>query len=236
MARDLPVPIDPVADVRRGIDRLPREWHGSGSVPSAVLDALERHASGVQRSMETGTGRTTLLLSHLSAHHTVFTKDDTGDGDSLQAVRTSPLLNRTNVHFVVGPTQRTVLAHHFDARLELAFLDGPHAYPFPELEYWAVYPHISTGGVLAIDDIQIPTIGNMFQFLRADAMWELLEVVDSTAFFRRTAAALIDPFGEGWTQQDYNRRSRLAHLPLTTRVKRRVRAALTRAASDRSVR
>lgn len=206
------------------IEALPTTWHGSGTVSSAVLRALERHGGRPRRSIETGTGKTTLLLSHLSSAHTVFTKDDAGDGDSLEAVRKSPLLNAGRVEFVLGPTQRTLLAQTFPEPLDLAFLDGPHAYPFPDLEYWAIYPHLGERGLLVIDDIHIRTIANLFRVLRADAMWSLLEVVDNTAFFRRTGAPQIDPFGEGWWLQGYNAKRELSHLPLLERVKQQPRA------------
>lgn len=208
------------ATIRR-IASLPTDWHGSGTVSGAVMAALERHLaahSGITRSVETGTGRTTLLFSHVSRDHTVFTADDTGDGDSLNAVRDSPLLNADNVHFIVGRTQITLRDHHFDAPVQAAFLDGPHAYPFPELEYWAVYPHIDSGGLLVVDDIHIRTVGNMFRFLRADDMWELIEVVDNTAFFRRTDAPTFSPLGDGWSTQGFNRRFSFSHLPVGSRM------------------
>ena len=46
-----------------------------------------------------------------------------------------------------------------------------------------VYPHLDTGAVLIIDDIHIPTIRRMFEFLAEDEMFELIEVVWDTAFF-----------------------------------------------------
>jgi Methyltransferase domain len=207
--------------VRGQIAALPEDWHGAGTVSTRVLDALHRHASArgdLARSAETGTGKTTLLLSNLSRDHTVFTKDDAGDGDSLERVQSSPLLNAETVSFEIGPTQRTLLAYDFDEPIELAYLDGPHAYPFPELEYWALYPHVATGGLLVIDDIQIRTISNLFAFLRADAMWDLVDVVDDTAFFARSSAPALDPFGEGWWRQGINRRFVRRHLPLGERV------------------
>jgi hypothetical protein len=90
--------------------------------------------------------------------------------------------------------------------LQLVLIDGPHGYPFPELEYFYLYPQISEGGLLILDDINIPTIFNLFTFIREDRMFELLEVVETTAFFRRTREDLFDPFGDGWWLQEYNRK------------------------------
>jgi hypothetical protein len=202
-----------VPSINHQIASLPADWHGSGTVSVGVIDALARHlAGGVDRSVETGTGRTTLLFSHLSREHTVFTVDDDQDGGSLRAVRDSPLLNDAVVRFVVGHTQETLRTHHFERPLQLAYLDGPHGYPFPDLEYWSVYPHIETDGLLVIDDIHIRTVHNLYRFLRDDSMWDLVDVVGNTAFFRRTTAPTLNPLGDGWWLQGHNKRFTFAHL------------------------
>lgn len=206
----MPGSVRPIDDLVRQISDLPDDWHAAGSVLHEALRALVRHAEPIRpirRSVETGTGRTTLLLSHLSDSHTVFAIDDTGISDSHKQVVSSPLLNADSVEFVIGPTQRTVPAHSFSDPIDLAFLDGPHAYPFPDLEYWAVYPHIRQGGLLIVDDIQIPSINNMYRVLAADAMWRQLDVVQNCAFFVRTEAPVIDPYGEGWWLQGFNQTS-----------------------------
>jgi Methyltransferase domain len=202
------------------VKALATDWHGRGTVPPAVIDALDRHTRAygeIEHSVETGAGRTTLLLSHRSRDHVVFTIDDSGDGDSLARVRESPLLARENTSFVLGPSQRTMLAYDFP-QLDLAYIDGPHAYPFPELEYWAVYPHLKTGALLIVDDVQIPSIANMYSLLRVDRMYEDLEVVDDCAFLRRTSEPALDPYGEGWWEQAYNERSSSSHLTAQQRV------------------
>jgi hypothetical protein len=194
--------------VLRAVIELPEEWHAAGTFHQKGLEKLVEHAGGldIQYSVETGTGKTTLLFSHLSGHHTVFAKDDSGDGDSLQVVRECPILQRAKVEFVVGPTQRTLPNYEFKNKLQLVLIDGPHAYPFAELEYYYLYPQVCAGGLLVLDDIHIPTIFNMFRFLREDRMFELVEVVKTTAFFKRTSEHPLDPFGDGWWLQEYNKR------------------------------
>src|SRR4029078_1508493 len=123
--------------------------------------------------------------SHLSSSHHVFAVDD---GSSISQVRQSPLFRSENVTFIEGPTQITLPQHRFTEKLQLVLIDGPHGYPFPDLEYYFLYPHLETGALLILDDIHIPTIPNLFQFLRRDAMFELDEVVQTTAFLTRTSA------------------------------------------------
>ncbi|HEV7670404.1 MAG TPA: class I SAM-dependent methyltransferase [Thermoanaerobaculia bacterium] len=189
------------------ISRLPPDWHGAGSLRPKVLEAIARHAASrrIEHSAETGTGRSTLLFSHLCPNHVVFTADDRGNGDSLDLVRSSPLLRAEAVTFVIGPTQRTLPRHAFEHPLQLALIDGPHAYPFPELEYFALYPHLSEDALLVLDDIDVPTLFHLFRFLKEEAMFRHLETVHTTALFARTKAPCFEPCGDGWWLQNYNR-------------------------------
>jgi hypothetical protein len=199
----------PCDDLLRDIAALPDHWHGAGVCGTAALRAIAHAARSrhIAHSAETGVGKSTLLFSHLSAHHTVFALDDTGSSNSLQQVRESPLLNSANVTFVVGPTQQTLPQHAFGHhRLQLVLLDGPHGYPSPELEYYFFLRHLDEDAVLVIDDIHIPTIFRLFSFMKEEAMFDYLGRVSTTAFFRRNAASLVDPLGDNWWLQNFNRR------------------------------
>lgn len=184
---------------------LPEDWHGAGTVVDAALEALVRHCSdlNIKHSIETGAGRTTLLFSHLSPNHKVFAKDN-GNG-SITKVQQSPLFNSECVEFIEGANQLTLPKYQFDCQFQVALIDGPHGYPFPDMEYYYIYPHLDTGAILIVDDIQIPTIYNMFKFIEADEMFSLIEIVGNTAFFRRTDVATFNPLGDGWWLQNYNK-------------------------------
>jgi Methyltransferase domain len=191
-----------IAELLEQINALPSDWHACGTMGAGPLEAIARITGGrIRRSIETGAGKTTLLLSHLSEHHTVFAVDV---GNSVTVTRDSGLLDRSRVHLIEGPSQRTLLAHEFVEPLDFVLLDGPHGYPFPELEYWAVYRHIAPGGVLVIDDIHIPTIRRLYEFLCEEPMFSLVEVAHCTAFFRRTNEPTFDPYCDGWYLQPYN--------------------------------
>jgi hypothetical protein len=195
----------PIADLLTKLANLPPDWHGAGCLEMPNLEALARHAGirRVRHSVETGAGKSTLLLSHLSEHHVVFAIDA---GESLSKAADSSLLKKENVEFVDGPSQHTLMSYNFTQPLQLAFIDGPHGFPFPDMEYWKVYPHLEPGGLLVVDDIHIPTIRHLFDFLREDAMFTLLETVGKTAFFERTNAPTFSPVEDGWWLQNYNTR------------------------------
>jgi hypothetical protein len=193
------------AVVRRIIEAAPT-LHTAGTFSANALNGIYRHAAAlkIEHSAETGSGASTLLFSHLSGNHTVFALDD-GTG-SIEAVRASVLLRPGVVTFVEGPTQLTLPRHRFDRPLQLALIDGPHAYPFPDLEYYYIYQHLEPGALLIVDDIQIRSINNLFEFLTEDEMFRLDEVIETTAIFRRTEADTFSPVGDGWWTQGYNRR------------------------------
>lgn len=186
------------------IAQLPDDWHGAGTVSRNVLDAIVTHAGArpIDRSVETGSGKTTLLLSHLSPHHTVFAVDA---GQSITRVKTSHLFNAGTTTFVEGPTQRTLPVHTFAGPHQLVLIDGPHGYPFPDLEYFYLYPTLAENALLIVDDLLIPSIGRMFDILKADPMFRVVEVVDgNTGFLARTSAPLIHPESDSWWLQGYN--------------------------------
>lgn len=173
-----------------------------GSVSNEALQLMYDLCpeEGWHLTTETGTGRTTVLFSHLSKKHIVF------------ALRESPNLsvggrtweNISNVEYVLGSSQITVPIYKFQGALDFVLIDGPHAYPYPELEYYHFYPKIKEGGWLVVDDVNIPTINNMFKFLCEEPMFRFHARVGHTAFFQRTSAPLFNPIGDDWWLQSYN--------------------------------
>lgn len=208
------------------IKSLPQDFHEAGVMQPAVLDALFEIGTcrTLHKSAETGCGKTAMLLSWLSRDHTIFTLERYGTNpcQSFTAVFQSPLLNHDNVRFVLGPTQQTLPQHSFETDLDLVLLDGPHGFPFPCLEYYYFYPKLKVGASLIVDDIHIPSVRMLHDFLLDDDMFELEHTVENTAFFKRTDTPVFNPTGDDWWLQRYNQRretqprgsltSRLAYL------------------------
>jgi hypothetical protein len=182
--------------------------HRAGTLDAHVLRAIEDLVPAtIDASLETGCGKSTILLSNLSARHVVFAYDDRDQpNSSVHYYSDCPLFRKDTTTLVSGATQLTLPRYVFDRPVDVALLDGPHGYPFPELEYYYVYPHLRSGALLIVDDIHIPTIHRLHQFLSEDAMFDLVHVERTTAFFRRTEAPVFSPLGDGWELQTYNQR------------------------------
>jgi Methyltransferase domain len=190
--------------------------HVAGTFPTSVLRRLEQLLpQNIERSVETGCGKSTILFSNISEHHTVFCLDDRSQGDqsSIAFFETCELTRNDRVHMVLGPTQKTLPVYSGFKPYDVVLIDGPHGYPFPEIEYYYFYPHLKTGGLLIVDDVHIPTIGRFADVIAEDAMFEPVELVSTTAVFRRTDAPAFDPTGDGWWEQNFNRRRIPRHLP-----------------------
>lgn len=212
----LPIPLRPQAKRNKTIaadiaayERTAGFAHAAGSLPLRTLLRVEHLLTGTGLvSAETGCGKSTIFLSRISMSHKVFCLDDRdqGSGSSVAYFMRCPATRIETVEIVFGPTQSTLPRYANHVPYDLVLIDGPHGYPFPELEYYFFYPHLKMGGLLVIDDIHIPTVGRLADFLSEDRMFEKVEFIGATAIFRRTDEPVFDPFGDGWWLQDFNRR------------------------------
>lgn len=183
--------------------------HAAGAFPSSVLREIEKILpESYENSLETGCGKSTILFSNLAKSHTVFCIDDRSEGSmsSIAFYEECPITKRDRIELVLGPTQLTLPNYKKFKPFDVVLIDGPHGYPFPDLEYYYLYPHIKIGGILIIDDVHIASIGRMADMIAEDEMFELVSLVATTAIFKRTSAPLFNPLGDGWSEQHYNRR------------------------------
>jgi Methyltransferase domain len=185
--------------------------HAHGVFDTRTLRRVEEYilSMDIENSAETGCGKSTILLSNYAKSHTIFTKDDRrmGARSSVNFFLDCPLTKVDHLIYVFGAVQRTLPAYFNKHQpYDLVLIDGPHGYPFPEMEYYHFYPHIKTGGLLILDDVHIPTIGRLADFIAEDDMFDVVDLVGATAIFRRTGAPPFDPRADGWWLQNYNRR------------------------------
>ncbi|MGB8816554.1 MAG: class I SAM-dependent methyltransferase [Rhizobiaceae bacterium] len=181
--------------------------------------------SGDITTLETGCGKSTIMFSQLAKKHYVFAYDDRDMPDSsVTMVQSDPDFGADSVEFVYGPTQNTLPVHRFPegTEFDVILIDGPHGYPFPDLEYALLYPLLKIGGILIIDDVHIPSIGHMFDTLREDRMYDEIGVFATTAVLRRTEIEGVPATGDHWYEQQFN----YARFPLSMDKYRRDSSAV----------
>jgi len=186
--------------------------HRAGTINNEALKRIENIISiniknGVNNSLETGCGKTTVLFSNISTSHTVFCLDDTKEqNSSLDYLKNFKSFNEEKVEFILGPTQQTMPKYNLFKFYDCIFIDGPHAYPFPDLEYFFTYRFLTNKALLFIDDVQIPNIGNMFDFIKEDDMFIFLGLIGNTGVLQRSSANIFNHLGDDWAGQSYNQR------------------------------
>lgn len=195
------------------------EFHPWDAMAPAALSAIMKRGP-FRLSAETGCGGSTIILSHFSDRHIAFAIE--GENGAISHLRAHPSLKPETVIFVEGETWQTVPTYELKAELDLILLDGPHAYPMPQVEFTYLFPNVRVGGWIVIDDIQIPSVHDLFRFLRGNPQVVLEEVVVRTAFFRRICVRDNGP--DGWQFQTMNRRT-LLRYSWRDRLRRLIRSA-----------
>ena len=155
-----------------------RAVHAHGSFPYHILKQLEAVLpDSMENTAETGCGRSTILFSNISKNHIAFCIDDHDykDQSSVLYFEDSEMGVKDRVTWEFGPTQQTLPHYTHNFQYDCVLIDGPHGYPFPDMEYYFFYPHIKPGGYLIIDDIHIP----------ASAEWQI--------FCRKTPCGILSP-------------------------------------------
>jgi SAM-dependent methyltransferase len=184
--------------------------HKAGTLTAAPLERIEWYFQNYfkgrpVRSAETGCGASTIVLSRYATHHTAYTYDDRADeNSSVDFAVEYPGFNAAAVKWVFGPTQRTLFSDPLDQDIDIVLIDGPHGYPFPELEYFAFYRRLAPGGILILDDVHIPTINNLYKALLQDDSFYSHGLAATTAYFQRSDRPAFDMEGDGWYLQRYN--------------------------------
>jgi SAM-dependent methyltransferase len=194
--------------VKEILARLAGVAHRGGAFSSDVLIAIaEVLPEGPLVTIETGCGKSTIMFSNLSVKHFVFAYDDRDAPESSVAmVCSDPEFRSESTVFVFGPTQRTLPSYQFPegTQFDVILIDGPHGYPFPDLEYAMLYERLKPGGVLILDDIHIASIGNMYDLLREDRMYDDIGVFSTTGLLRRTTLKGVPADGDHWYELNYN--------------------------------
>jgi hypothetical protein len=186
--------------------RIASGFHPWDAMAPDALAAIVKRGP-FRLSVETGCGGSTIVLSHISERHIAFAIE--GEDRTISELRLHPKLQSEKVVFVDGETRDTVHSHQFSDRIDILLLDGPHAYPLPQVEFAYLFPHLREGGWIVIDDIQIPAVHELFQFLRSDPQVVLEEVAVRTAVFRRVS--VLDNGADGWHLQPINRHTKLRY-------------------------
>ena len=178
-------------------DGAPRGiWSTDRSCYQFIADSCPATAA----TLETGLGSSTALFARWSTAHTcvVHSADEVERFCEYAAERD---LEISHIAFEVGSSD-LVLPRLDVPPVDVAFIDGGHGFPLPILDWFYAARLLRPGGVVVIDDIQLPSVSDyLVRFLQRDPRWTHAGG-DSTKWiaFRKGSDVQLP---EEWLQQPF---------------------------------
>ncbi len=163
-----------------------------------TLRFLDQHVADGSRTLETGSGLSTLLFAYKSALHTCVTPW------KLESLRIRQHCSERGIPterlmFAIGSSDEMLPKLLGSGPLDLVLIDGGHGFPMPFVDWLYCAPRLTIGGILVIDDTHLWTGAILRDFLLLESEWKL-----EASFARGAAFRKIGEFrNKEWNEQRY---------------------------------
>jgi hypothetical protein len=191
---------------------------GVWSTDRDCYDLLAEQCVAGARTLETGSGLSTVLFAALGAVHTCVTPSQV-EADRIAAYCRAHDVGMASLRFAIGPSDAVLPG--LTEPIDLFLIDGNHGFPTPIIDWYYGAARLVDGGLLVIDDTQLPAVSELQRFIDHDPRWAPVRRSTKWAAWRRIGSG---PLGQDWFEQPRYSVS----LPLSRRVVRKVRHAYTR--------
>jgi predicted O-methyltransferase YrrM len=161
----------------------------------------DRCAPGA-RTLETGSGVSTVLFAALGAEHICCTAGQE-EADRVLAHCASRGIPSDRLRFEVGSSHHTLPPlEAAGIELDLVLIDGSHAFPLPAVDWFYAASMLRAGGVLVVDDLDLPAVDVLTKFVSKDPRWTQ---VAGTRKWRAWVRSVGGTLSEDWTEQPFYR-------------------------------
>lgn len=179
--------------------------HGEGAdiitygLHEAALRFIEAQVGPQSRTLETGSGFSTLTFAARGANHTVVVPN-AFEVDRIREYAQAHDIALDSVTFVTEPSERALPGMTLES-LDLVLIDGSHSFPQTFIDWFYTAEALKVGGWLLIDDVHIWTGRVLRDFLASEPEWFVTdELAGRTAVVRKVGQ--VDP-DRVWTEQAY---------------------------------
>ena len=166
-----------------------------------TLEAMQAHLRPGMQTLETGCGHSTVMFALSGVQHRCITPAG-GEAERVKEFCRDRNIDDIGLQFMIGNSQDELAKLPPDLRLDFVFIDGGHFFPIPCIDWYYADFHLKEGGILVLDDVRIPTVRMVYDFMHADTNWEQIQLIDDTVYFRKLRDA---PNLHDWPEQAYNR-------------------------------
>jgi predicted O-methyltransferase YrrM len=190
----------------------PPSLHGQAEFWGLAWEALafiERTVQPGMATLETGAGASTIVFAARGADHEAVTPS-ADEAERIRAECDRRGISTERVRFRIG-SSADVLRTWEPRALDLALVDGAHAFPYPTLDWWFLAPHLKVGGVMLLDDAYMPPVAAVVDHLRGSPAWALERPASFRTAVARKLADEIPP--SEWRGERSGGRMSFRYLP-----------------------
>ena len=165
-----------------------------------LVDAVDSRST----TLETGAGLSTICFAIAGSSHTCITPS-VEEHERIREYCSRASLSTEQIQFIPEPSQAYLSRMDLgDHRLDFVLIDGSHAFPNPIIDFFYANANLRIGGILAVDDLPIPSVGLLHRFLSTDPAYEVVSIdAGKTGVYRKLDETR---YAHDWTDQEFNRR------------------------------
>lgn len=178
------------------------------SVAPEVIRYIASVVKGEYLTLETGAGQTTVALAALAKHHTAIMYPQQESFELVLRYMSEVGISHEKVTFIQESSDTALGRLSFREKIDFAFIDGCHGYPFPAMDWHFVDLILKIGGIIGFDNTELRAVQNHCDFLVTNGSYKLVERVTDTSFGKDYGAAFFVKLKDEqreWTWQRYNR-------------------------------
>jgi predicted O-methyltransferase YrrM len=170
-------------------------------IHEALVPHLRRAVRQGSRTLETGSGVSTIVLLALGAKHQSISPDP-GEPERIKSYCKEHGISTADYEPIVGASENILPTLGDQPLLDLALIDGSHSFPLPCIDWFYATRLLKKGGTMIIDDVQLWSVAVLADFLDGGDAWEKLERTPRFAVYRLLGDAR-DVLGRWWGQQPH---------------------------------
>lgn len=203
-----------------------RVWNSLPQTLEAICKAVEQD----HITLETGVGASTVVFAACGAYHTAISPDAEEHRRVVEYCHQIGV-DTSRLTFIDGLSDDVLPSLlNRERTIDVAFIDGAHSFPFPEVDWFYVTRSLKVGGRLVMDDVPIPAVAPLFRHMQLERNWRFEGVLDNRA---AAFTLLAPPEPEDWPGQAFNKGYpdyRFMELPTRIKLTARFRAGQVKAA------
>jgi hypothetical protein len=200
--------------VQNILNRVPVCYGVQPELARFLFDSVSKRS----RSLETGAGISTLAFALRQSTHIAVTPS----AEEVAKIRSYAAANQISLDTIEFVTKSSdeYLPGCEATDLDLVFIDGKHAFPWPIVDWFFTADKLKQNGLMVLDDLEMSSVSMLADFLREDPRWQIERSFGSrTLVIKKLTKCVHDvPWHtQPYITRRYGRRARLRNLVSLTR-------------------